>query len=594
MERAAQEKWQKEMDQAEELRRKMEERRRQEIDEIRRAEADQRKSRERERNMREEEARRDANERQKLLDSIERSLVELLERLNLLEELALPLAKRNIFDLEKLLKTPRWQLVETMESSGVAMDGLDQVVVAARRSVALERISYIQLPEDAEWEEKAALKKKAEMESEEDRDTRAHAGYAGYRNRNKNDEQTPEELADQQKVMDAKAKAEKPPIGPMRTALVGVVDRWYDYLACVPVLSEQLTRDAANEDTEEVEADVEDEKDDEDESEAKKTPKARPRGPIIGPTWKHTCAWALWMLTSSKSTTAKGERMTRAQIESQLEMAKDYVWQALYPSMKYVSKAEWRIYWQRVWKSFAGFFTERCTAQWKIVAAADARTAAVLAGKGEAEQAAAAAQAERLVVAMLKQRPQRPRSSSPAVRPSSPALPVRRPSIASPPSGMAASFHLFHKRSMLAAEAVKAKPVAEDPTDPPDANSATSPSQSRTWPTPHSPALAAAAAMTERYKQTPSRYLESISSPSRMRRGPSPFEAGARYCPVPNKKHTPRESGASTSRGRRPVQPASARQRPRTASGSTTFRQQGSTTFRQQGSTTFRQRGKSK
>ena len=563
------ESWQKEMDEAEEKKKQMEERRRAEIEESRRAEFEQRKLRERERQQREDEARRDANERQKMLDSIEKPLVELLERLDLLQELAMPLAKKEIFSLETLLKTQRFQLAEMMHSSGASLGSLDQVVVAARRSVAMERIAALQLPEDAEWEEKAKEKKRSEMESEEESERKAsygQAGYAGYRNRNANrnssEEMTPEEMAEQEKIMQTQAKAEKPPVGPMRTALTGVVDRWYTYLGTVPALGEVLAREAStiedihHGDEEDEESDEEKDADELDAS-TSETRVAEPSGSTLGPTWKHTCAWALWMLT-----TLRGERMNRRQIETHLNLARDHVWRALYPKMHSISSAEWRMYWQRVWKSFASFFTEKCSAQWKVVAAADARTAALRAGKSEAGQAAAAAQAERLVTAMLKQQPRVKRSPTPAVRLSPPPL-------VAPPSGMAASYKLAHQKSLneSGVGAVKGHASDEESVE----ASAFADAASTRFGARSSPSFVAAAALTERFRQTPSRYLD-VEPHTFRRRAASKCEAGARYCPSP-KKPAGHEAGASTSRSRR----SPMRQRPR--SSPSTSRQRGKSSW---------------
>ena len=75
--------------------------------------------------------------------------------------------------------------------------------------------------------------------------------------------------------------------------------------------------------------------------------------------------------------------------------------------MAQLSGGEWRLYWQRVAKSFASLFSDSRRASWADAAAAEARAAAIRLGKGTPRQQAAATQAIKFVTSAL--RPQLPR-----------------------------------------------------------------------------------------------------------------------------------------------------------------------------------------
>ena len=443
--------WEREEQEAEEKRLAEEKRKRQELEEIRRAEADQRKARDRARLAEEEEVRREANDRQKMLESLERPVVELLEEMECFEALAMVLAQQQILSLKTLLNIPRADLAE-MVSSPTDLTSLDRVVIAARRAVALEDIAELQLPEDAEWEAKAAAKHKAEKALRVEKNRQREQGYGqvggkkkkgGLSRDSKEDMNQELTMAEQIARKYEKEEDDRPPAGPLRNELCTVVNRWYDYLATVPSLGEFLARTTTGYEVlrrkRKTKDDYDDEDDDDDddeeeEDEAKVKAKAaraelkakreellqanqRNNGALAlrngshicgdvgtaGPTWKHTVSWALWMLTT------KQQRMSRKQIERQLKLAQDHVWRALYPGLELLSCAEWRVYWQRVKSSFDSFFSDRGTDKWKQVAAADARAKAILEGKSVAEQEAAALKAERMVFAMLhpKREPQR-------------------------------------------------------------------------------------------------------------------------------------------------------------------------------------------
>ena len=464
---------------------------RQELEQIRQAEADQRKMRERDRQQIEENERKSDSDRQHLLEKIERPLGELLDKMGLWEELGMPLAKADVISLKRLLSTPRHHLIKSLALNSLTLDSLDRVVIAARRSVAMERITTVKLSEDAQHEEDLALKREAEAEAARQAETSpAQTQWQRRAAEAKAAQQAAQKSQDSDRS-DADAKESpthhaarepvvKPPLGPLRKALIAVVDRWYDYLSTQTALGELLAR--AGTET---------------------LPRGDDDGTCFGgPTWKHTVSWALWMLTvprvgsssasdSSSASTIDGlVRMGRRSIEHHLKLAQDHVWKALYPGLQKLSVAEWRVYWQRVATSFTGFFSSKGTDRWKEAAALDARAAAVRAGKSLAEQNAAALQAERLVMAMLKV-PQKPKPPPPDPE-SQPVVPA--------PSGMALNLaHASQTKNNSGSIPVKVnlvKPAGDAPV-----------TGSATWPPPSRP-LAAVIATSAQYKATPSRYLQ--------------------------------------------------------------------------------------
>lgn len=323
------------------------------------------------------------------------------------------------------------------------LEALDRVVLAARRSVALDNINNLQLREDEEWEATAAAKSMAEKEAKALQMRRSEQGYGVMGGKKAAEAEEGEALADQI-ARKWEVEDEKPPAGPLRNELIIVVNRWYDYLATVPSLGEFLARSTAGYEVlrKKNRLGVEDEpKASDDEaanrlaqlnaiaSSAEGSRKDHASSTAIsgdagtyGPTWKHTIAWALWMLTD------KSHRSSRKQIEKHLKHAQEHVWRALYPGLELLSVADWRIYWQRVKTNFDGFFSTRGIDKWKQVAAADARAQAIREGKSSAEQDAAASKAEKLVSAMLHQGPRRrrapplPQQKHPGPAPDQPAV----------------------------------------------------------------------------------------------------------------------------------------------------------------------------
>ena len=309
---------------------------------------------------------------------------------------------------------------------------LDRVVVAARRSVALDHITNLQLPEDAAWEATAAAKSMEEKAAKALQMRKSEQGYGVYGGKkagggaNKEAEDAgPLSMAEQIAKRWEVVEDNRPPAGPLRNELLTVVNRWYDYLATVPSLGEFLARSTTGFEAlrkkkrpgvEDVDDKDEDDEEDEAKAKAKREETANRMAQVnaltrraessrkeyfsgdagtYGPTWKHTVSWALWMLT------VKSHRTSRKLIEKHLKLAQEHVWRALYPGLELLSCAEWRIYWQRVKSNFDGFFCNRGIDNWKQVAAADARAQAIREGKSSAEQDAAASKAERLVSSML-------------------------------------------------------------------------------------------------------------------------------------------------------------------------------------------------
>ena len=93
----------------------------------------------------------------------------------------------------------------------------------------------------------------------------------------------------------------------------------------------------------------------------------------------------------------------RQSVEQQLGFAQHEFLRGLYPGMRQMNRAEWRLYWARVHRAFERLFT-RCGRQaWAETAAADARAKALRAGLSSARQREAASSAIKLVSKELKQ-----------------------------------------------------------------------------------------------------------------------------------------------------------------------------------------------
>ena len=485
--------WARQLDQEEEAKKKREIARKLEIEKQREREFEERKEKERQRQIKEDRLRREENEKTRLLETLDKGLVELLEQLGMYGTLALPLAKLEIVSLKQLLATPRQTVLAYLSLND--MDALDQVVGKARRSVAIETISLVPLEEDAEWERKEQARREAEeREAELAEGARGHNyGRGSYYGRG-GDSPTKDGVDDEdsdespENIRKKKENEQKKPTvaGPLRKAMLEVVDIWYDYLLTVPALSETL--DQANHGPA-AEAPAAEAPLKANASSSTQTSHGSQEGDtLLGPSWKHTSQWMLWMLQH------RGAKMGRVVIEKHLKLAQEHVWKALYPRMQTLGSAEWRLYWQRVKTSFEACFTDKGATQWRQAAAADARTAAVRAGKSAAEQDAAAAKAEKAVTAMLKAPPRKPRQ--PKAVTDRPPLPA--------PQGMAANLHLALSRSSstsVSGGGGTSIPVALTVTGT-EAGGSTASNR---------------AAATERYREIPSRYLHSrvVSPPQR-------------------------------------------------------------------------------
>ena len=565
----------------EEVRRANEAKRRRELEQIRKAEAENRKRAERERLREEDAMRRAEKEKELLIESLEKPVVALLDNLGLRDELALTLAQSGINSLHTLLSMPRHDLIEKLNGTVSAIEAVDRMIISAYRTDALEKVNALLLPEDEKWELLAASKRAdeeraAEKEKEEVVAQVGHAQMAYYAARGRKIANVEEPKSDEAPAPGVQTahgiEAEKVPVGPLRIALIAVVDRWFDYLSTQPSLMHKFATASRGEQS------------------------SDEPGEPGGPTWRDTVAWAVWLLAaqsgwhpgtsfgprpssappassvrsmrsdaSSGSSTSDGFSrlgMNRRAIERDLKLAQDYAWMALYPGLKRMSSADWRVYWHRVSSSFASFFSEKGSERWKLAAAADARAAALRAGKVPAEQHEAALQAERMVAAMLRTSP-RGRARTPEQRNPPPPVPT--------PQGMAASFTLSMEqilegrlraastssfsasRSIPIQVTVKQGPAAEGIV--PGLSLPTTVVAARaTWPPSRGCQRAAiiAASITDaadRYKDTPSRYLDLVNRAGRYKaREGQDFESGARWCPPPPaRKPTP-----STYRGSQP------------------------------------------
>lgn len=358
------------------------------------AEEKEKKRREdKERLAKEDAARREQLEQQRLLGLLEPPLISLLERLNLREELSLPLAVHSVTSLKHLRNLDQVTLSQTLDLDELAKESgrtdleelLALAILSSRRDLSLQAIDRLSLAEDPEHV------------SEESGET--FDQVTGER------PLVPLSYEEDQEVKQEDRLPVRTYIGPLRKQLQLVTERWHDFLATAPALGSNL---ASNE--------------------------------TIAPTWKETVAWATWMLTSRSLGRQYGNVsgwMSREVIEGYLQLVKEHVWCvrrshatralmysahkvlrhvrstrvdvscfvrrfALYPSTQKMSTSEWRAYWTRVSHNFNGFFSTKGILRWSAIAAHDARAEAVRTGKSSREQDAAATQAIDMVKAMLR------------------------------------------------------------------------------------------------------------------------------------------------------------------------------------------------
>ena len=494
--------WERKADEEEERQRRTEQLRRSSVDDIRRAEANLRKAREKEAAKLQEAKVAEQQDKQRMLEAVDRPLVDLLLMMNFSdqfrEHLCLVLAQHNLTSLDKLLDLPRQRLPKSLGVEG--LDAMDRVVVAARRKVAHDRIMALKLPEDEAAEQELAERRAKENDAGTFQMSAAQKAYYATK-RGETSSPRSDGTDSPGRLQSPGAREEdRPPLGPLRLALIECTNRWFDYLGTQPALGELLS--SAN----------------------------------AAPTWKHTVSWSLWMLvtrdspaastatntsscsagalrtlaaapsgthagaSSIASSSADGFGGRRRAIIRNLRYAQEYVWKALYPSLDNVSSAEWRVYWQRVNSSFTGFFSDKGSDRWKEIAAADARAAAVRAGKSAAEQRQAAAQAERLVAAMLKAPPRRMLTRTP---PQERPEPSETPKEETAPPPDSSSRTEARVQPTIPVNVRVSRPASAAPI-----------TGSATWP-PRSAAVIVPQA-TERYKNTPSRYLQTSSQRIRV------------------------------------------------------------------------------
>ena len=362
--------------------------------ELERREAE-RLQREVEKAQRDEQKRVSFMEKQKLLSQVEKPMLRMLERLEIKDELALPLARNGVLTLKALRICKYDRLVPTLtnelgkepsmagRSEGWLLDALAKAVDMARRELANAAIHEVMLPDDSVLQRRAreeALVAKANAEEARDH-TMA--------------KKVPEEM-DILRLRDQN--------GVLRKALLEVTGCWQDFLAFQPTYATHL----ATAET--------------------------------GPTWKDTVSWALWMMTMplrqagpvGASATEMGF-MSRGAIERHLRLAREYVFYALYPTMRTIRAGEWRIYWVRVSTNFAAFYSQKGRQRWVDMAAAAAKGTAIRQGKSVEAQRASELEAVRKVTSMFRSqgtaqsRRRSPKPALPATLRSTPrASPVRR------------------------------------------------------------------------------------------------------------------------------------------------------------------------
>ena len=336
-------------------------------------EKDAKRQADKEKLLREDATRKDAMEKQRLLSLLEQPLVNLLERLNLRDELSLPLAQSGVLSLTNLRNLDQVSLAQTLGLEELAKstgrEDLGELcalaILSARRDLALQAIEAIPLLEDAEMEKEMEAQKAAEEAAAEE--------AAPWSSQFKG---APSSSTPGASAGGVYGFTEEPVVikrdGPFRKKLFAVTERWHDYLATKPELGSLL----ASEDS-------------------------------AVPLWKDTVAWGLWMLSSTtpgKKHTSGQRFMGKEIIEDYFRCARDYVWLALYPIFKTYSRGEWRLYWKRVLFNFDRFFSDTGRRRWIELAALDARTKAIYARKSPREQDVAEKRGVAMVTSMLRMR----------------------------------------------------------------------------------------------------------------------------------------------------------------------------------------------
>ena len=372
--------------------------------------------------------------RDSLLYLHEEELAALFDRLQVPDEITLPLARADICSLQALSFLDHKAFAREHGLIGAAGSSsrgpleriLAHVVSEARRTLSLGVIDSLKLAVDLEWDTSHRMLADAQIQALEREELEANASDVASEPEDENlqdidddehrvkEQQRRQQMRDQRDNERQRRRQERwqkrqrllraqMPRGPFRRLLAKTIMRWHDFLATEPRLGDRLAAEFG----------------------------------ISGPTWKETAAWALWMLRSQLSSSGSGEsprsRRTKGSIQESLKHAKEHIWRALFPGLSKMTRGEWRLYWVRVEQAFAVFFTNNSRMRWKDAAASDARTAALRMGKGREAQEAAASQAVHHVAAIMVDRDLTPpRSASPRRTAASPTRQSSPPKEASP------------------------------------------------------------------------------------------------------------------------------------------------------------------
>jgi hypothetical protein len=339
--------------------------------------------------------RRDAMEKQRLLGTLEWSLVALLDRLGLRDELSFPLANANLTSLKDLLRFNEQELAKALDLGGSGLDLsalVSQATLSSRREYAIAALNSLHLDEDKDPQQSESANSSPGPPSPPKPQRELAPGLAALISAQSPDEMSPSEQSPQQpfdtspqhsftasppQKMTATGQSEemvpaRARDGPLRRKLFVVAERWHDYLATVPSFGSALAADS-----------------------------------LATPSWKDTVAWALWMLTSRAYGMKHGGPsgwISKETIEGYLTLARDHVWRALFPSLHQLDAGEWRLYWARVFRNFEGFFSDKGRERWTQLAATEARAEAVRSGLTIDQQETAASKAVLVVREMLRRR----------------------------------------------------------------------------------------------------------------------------------------------------------------------------------------------
>ena len=309
----------------------------------RQREDEERRVKEKQQAARDETARRLLMGQRQLIVLLDRPLAVLLGRMPIVGiELALRLARANCCTLAALSALDQAAFVKShgLRSTEPLTHALEDAIFRARRMLAVARVESLTLPGDA---------------------TTSDAQATTSADHEKHIEPLTCDALEPLLPVDPEPKR-----GPLLDSLVATVHLWHDYLMQERALGERLNTTAGS-----------------------------------GPSWKETSAWVMWMVRRQCNAS---EALATRSVEEILTRAKEFVFSALYPQLRELSRGEWNLYWARVEQSCSVCFSDAGRLRWKLAAESGARAAALRNGKDQMEQEAAASQAIGMVNTLLYHR----------------------------------------------------------------------------------------------------------------------------------------------------------------------------------------------